>query len=86
MATYNPNAMHDEIRDGVRAGVIPREWRRADISVYLRDRGYSDNSISTIPANNSITKDRRIMGNYVKRGMTPRYYRLGDGLYQLIDD
>jgi hypothetical protein len=86
MGTFDSNAMHDEIRDGVRAGIIPREWRRADIRPHLRGRGYLDNSITTMPSNYAISKDGKTKGNYVKRGMQPKYLCLEKGLYRLIDE
>jgi len=73
------------VRDLRKRGRIPRRWRAADILPHL-SRQFSVNTIRTVPANQSISADGREKGNYVLRGAEPQAYRLGDGVYELIDD
>jgi hypothetical protein len=64
---------------------IPRQWRVADILPHLKRR-FRPNTVRTVPANQSISRDGKEKGNYVLRGTEPKAFRLGDGLYELIDD
>jgi hypothetical protein len=64
---------------------IPRQWCVADIFPHLK-RQFRLNTIRTVPANQSISRDGKEKGNYVLRGMKEKAFRLGDGLYELIDD
>ncbi len=64
---------------------IPRRWRAGDIQPHLKLQ-FSKHTIRTLPANQSISRDGKVKGNYVLRGMEERAFRLGDGLYELIDD
>ena len=75
----------ESVLDLRRHGRIPRQWRVADIRLHLVGR-FSPNTIRTVPANQSISRDRKVKGNYVLRGTPPEAFRLGDGLYELIDD
>jgi len=75
----------ESVRDLRRHGRIPRQWRVADIMPQLKGR-FSVNSIRTVPANQSISADGKEKGNYVLKGAKPEAYRLGDGMYELIDD
>jgi len=63
-------------------GLIPLQWRAGDLEALL-DPLFSVNTIRTVPANQSISRDGTIKGNYVLRGMEPEAYRLGGGLYEL---
>ena len=65
-------------------GRIPRQWRVGDIQPHLSQ--FSLNTIRTVPANQSISRDGKEKGNYVLRGTKPEAFRLGDGLYELIDE
>ena len=75
----------ESVRDLCRKGRIPRRWRAADIRPRL-NRQFSANTIRTVPANQSISRDGKEKGNYVLRGAEPMAFRLGDGLFELIDD
>jgi hypothetical protein len=66
-------------------GVIEKHWTRNDIRPYLSAAGYSENAIRAIPSNGSISRDGRVRGNYTARGGMPHAYRLGKGLYELIE-
>jgi hypothetical protein len=68
-----------------RQELIPRQWRREHIIPYLEGK-YRPNTIWTVPSNQSVSKDGRIRGNYVQRGMAPKAYRIAPGLFELIDE
>lgn len=65
--------------------LIPREWSASDILAHLH-HDFSLNTIRTVPANQSISKDGNVEGDYVKKGREPKAFRLGNGLYELIND
>lgn len=66
-------------------GMLPRRWRARDLRPYLEDI-YKLSTIRTMPANWSVSRDGSEVGESVKGGQSPRAIRLGDGLYELIDD
>ena len=71
----------ESIRQLRKRGTIPRQWRVADIQPHLAAR-FSQNTIGTVPANQSVSKDGKEKGDYVlRRGREPEAFRLGDGLY-----
>ena len=69
---------------------IPKQWRIKHIRPHLLeicpDGRYRENAIRTIPFNQSITKDGKAKGDYVKRGRPAEAFRVGKGLFELIDD
>jgi hypothetical protein len=65
--------------------IIPKQWFRGDIRPHLRDR-FAKNTINTVPSNASISRDGSIKGDYVKKGGLAKAYRVGRGLYELIND
>lgn len=75
----------EAVRQLRRCNRIPGCWNVADILPFLRDN-FSDNAIRTIPFNQSMTKDGKTKGDYVKRGRPAQAYRVGAGLFQLIHD
>ena len=76
----------ESIRDLRRHGVIPRQWRVEDIRRHLQDR-FAKNTISTVPWNQSMTRNGKILGDYVKRrGRPAEAYRVREGVLELIDD
>jgi hypothetical protein len=68
-----------------RQNLIPQQWRRKHIMPYLKHK-YKASTIWTVPPNQSISKDRRVQGNYVQRGMQPKAYRIAPGLFELIEE
>jgi hypothetical protein len=74
-----------EVRRLRRDNHIPRQWRVADIGPFMRVR-FSQNSISTIPFNESMSRDGKTKGDYVKKGRPAQAYRVGRGLFELVDD
>jgi hypothetical protein len=57
---------------------IPRQWRAGDIQPHLKLQ-FSKHTIRTLPANQSISRDGKVKGNYVLRGMEEKAFRLGTG-------
>jgi hypothetical protein len=75
----------ESVRNLRKGGRIPLQWCVADILPHLK-RQFRPNTIRTVPANQSISRDGKESGNYVLRGAKPKAFRLGDGMYELIDD
>ena len=69
-------------------GLIPREWKRDHLRPYLeRPQGpFASATIATVPYNQSLTRDGREIGNYIKRRQDPKSWRTGPGVFQLIVD
>ena len=68
--------------------LIPRTWKRENLRKYMeRPKGmFAHNAITTIPSNQSMTKDADKVGNYVNNGQEPKAWRVGRGEFQLIID
>jgi hypothetical protein len=66
-------------------GKIPPVWSVADIRPLLQGI-FSDNTIGVYPNNFSASFDGRIKGDTVKRGMKPKYYRVGRGKFVLVEE
>ncbi len=64
---------------------IPKQWRVRDIKPFLLAE-FGVNTINVYPCNCSIGRDGKIKGDYVKKGQSPKFYRLGNGLFELIDE
>ena len=75
----------DDIYELREQGRLPRIWKPADLRPYLIGP-YAEKTIGRNPPNSSITRDGKIIGNFVKRGRRPKAWRMGDGKYQLIVD
>lgn len=75
----------DYIRMFRAKGKIPRIWHVADLRRLLKGN-FSDNTIGVYPNNFSCTPDGLRKGDAVKRGMKPKYYRLGNGAFVLVDE
>ena len=71
-----------------RKGLIPREWRRAHLRRHLeKPQGpFQRTTITTVPSNLSLTKDGSAVGDSVRRRQSPRAWRVGVGVFQLIVD
>ena len=64
---------------------IPIVWSTADIRPLLKGI-FPENTISVFANNYSASPDGRIRGDAVKRGMKPKFFRLGRGLFILIEE
>ena len=78
----------EHIYDLRRKGLIPREWKRAHLRPHLEEpQGpFSLNTIMTVPSNQSLKMDGSEPGNYVKKGQSPKAWRVGKGTFRLIVD
>lgn len=87
-------ALADNIQLDIVKGLIPREFRSADLKTrratpgrfYVGATDYAENALNTIPRNLSIRRDGTEPGNYVQKGQRPKFYWLSVGLFCLIDD
>lgn len=64
---------------------IPVVWSAADIRPLLKGI-FSENTIGVFPNNYSVSPDGRIRGDAVKRGMKPKFFRVGRGLFVLVEE
>lgn len=69
-------------------GLLRRVWRTRDlIDVLTPPAGrFSPNTVSVLPYNGSISGEGDGMGDYVKRGVEPKAWRVGRGRFRLIVD
>jgi hypothetical protein len=87
-------ALADEIQLDIARGIVPAQFRVGDLTTrpagparfFVGDADYARNAINSIPGNLSISPDGTDPGDYVKRGQTPRFYKIGRGLFELILD
>ena len=75
----------DEVYSLRKQGAIPRVWTRDSLRPHLLGP-YTPNSISAIPSNQSMARDGKQIGNYVKNGREPKAWRAGPGEFQLVID
>ena len=76
------------IYDARLEGRIPRIWRTRElIEVLTPPAGrFSPNTVSVLPYNGSLSEGGNGIGDYVKRGVEPKAWRVGRGRFQLIVD
>ena len=75
----------DEIYELRKQGSIPKVWTRRDLLPYMQGQ-YAENTIGTVPSNQSIARDGTQPGNYIKRGQEPKAWRVSRGEFQLVID
>lgn len=70
------------------AGLIPRVWRTSElIEVLTPPAGrFSPNTASVLPYNGSVSHEGKGIGDFVKRGVEPKAWRVGRGKFQLVMD
>jgi hypothetical protein len=66
-------------------GEIPRHWTISDIRPHLRKR-FSEGTILTTPASQSISIDADRKGSLVKLGRKAMALRIAPGTFELLDD
>ena len=79
-------SLWDDILQLRRDDRIPPEWKVAHLREHLTN---PINALRSVPANQSISRDGRAIGNYVKRGSKPKAWRIGpprSGVYRLVED
>ena len=69
-------------------GLIPRVWRTRElIEVLTPPAGrFSPNTVSVLPYNGSISGEGNGIGDFVKRGVEPKAWRVGRGKFELVVD
>ena len=79
-------SLWDDILQLRRENKIPLEWNAADLKRHLLN---PESTLRSVPPNRSISRDGSAVGDYVKKGSTPKAWRVGpprSGLYRLIED
>ena len=68
--------------------VIDRIWKTAQLNEYMeRPRGeYAASTISVRPHNSCVSLEGNGIGDFVSKGQSPKVWRVGRGLFQLIED
>jgi len=76
------------IYDARLEGRIPRIWRTRELNEVLSPPAgrFSPNTVSVLPYNGSVSREGDGIGDYVKRGVEPKAWRVGRGRFQLIVD
>ena len=76
------------IHDARSGGQIPRVWRTRElIDVLTPPAGrFSPNTVSVLPYNGSISREGNGIGDFIKRGIEPKAWRVGRGKFELIVD
>lgn len=78
--------LFDDIVHLRREQEINRVWRREDVRETLEKLGHAPRTIDTVPSNFSISEEFTEIGNTVKKGTSPIFWRRGRGKYELIED
>ena len=68
--------------------VIDRIWKTAQLNEYMeRPRGeYAPSTIAVRPHNSCVSLEGNGIGDFVSKGQSPKVWRVGRGLFQLIED
>ena len=68
--------------------VIGRAWKTAQLNEYMeRPRGeYAASTIAVRPHNSCVSLEGHGIGDFVSKGQSPKVWRVGRGLFQLIED
>ena len=68
--------------------MIGRVWKTAQLNEYLeRPRGeYAATTIAVRPHNSCVSLEGSGIGDFVRKGQSPKVWRVGRGLFQLIED
>jgi len=86
-------AFHDEIRKEIEAGRLKKRFTVQDLfnlpqsetgRYIIGNKTYADNTLRTITWNHSVSEDYKTMGNFVKKGREPKFYRFEGGYFELI--
>ena len=83
--TGTPTTFWEHVEDLRRRSLIARTWKIGHLIEHL-DGSFKANTINVLPYNSSVSRDGAGIGDYVKRGVAPRAWRVGRGQFQLIAD
>ena len=84
----NPNGFWQQVYHLREMGIIGRIWKTAQLNEYLeRPRGqYAASTIAVRPHNSSVSRKGDRIGDFVSKGQSPKVWRVGRGLFQLVED
>lgn len=83
--TGTPTTFWEHVEDLRRRSLIARTWKIGHLIEHL-EGSFKANTINVLPYNSSVSRDGAGIGDYVKRGVAPRAWRVGRGQFQLIAD
>lgn len=83
-----PGTFWEHIYSLRKKGLIPLVWERRDLREFLEKPGgpFAHGTISTLPSDYYISIEGTEIGGAVRKGNTPRLWRVRIGEYQLIAD
>ena len=83
--TGTPTTFWEHVEDLRRRSLIARTWKIGHLIEHL-EGSFKANTINVLPYNSSVSRDGAGIGDYVKKGVAPRAWRVGRGQFQLIVD
>ena len=86
--TRTPTTFWEYVYDLRARELIPRVWKSGQLSEYLeRPNGsYSPRTVRVEPYNYSISMEGDKIGDFVRKGESPKAWRVGRGQFQLVAD
>ena len=84
-AMHTPTTFWEHVEALRRQKLIARTWRIGHLIEHL-EGSFKATTINVLPYNSSISRAGEGLGDYVKRGVAPRAWRVGRGQFQLIAD
>ena len=75
----------EQVLDLRQRGEIRQVWKAGDLVKHLGE-SFTLNYIRSAPGNLCIDTEGGTIGDYVKKGQTPKVWRVGRGDYKLIED
>ena len=88
MRNGEPDTFWEHIFSLRAKGLIPLVWEKRDLREFLEKPGgpFARNTISTLPSDYYISVEGTEIGGAVRKGATPRVWRVRIGEFQLIAD
>ncbi len=88
MRKREPDTFWEHIFSLRERGLIPLVWQKPDLRTFLQkpEGPFAPNTISTLPSDYYISREGTEIGGAVRRGSTPRVWRVTIGEFQLIAD
>ena len=85
---FTPTTFWEHVNHLRQHGLIDPVWKTAHLSEYLEQpQGqYAPSTVSADPYNYSISREGGAIGYFVKKGESPKAWRVGRGQFQLIED
>ena len=68
--------------------MIGRVWKTSQLNEYLERPGgeYAASTIAVRPHNSCVSMEGDGIGDFVSKGQSPKVWRIGRGLFQLVED